>query len=264
MNRLPKSLDMEETKEEQHGAWTAEDNKKHQHAGKTNITSNSKKISEEYKELNQQASRGVSGGGSALCDDLLSQKGIRSISFICLYISLGPGPTHNKNNRLENHRMPKHDNRFDSEENWFVSNENRFESSDHQRGFSQPDSSIPAIFPYEGKAAIMAEMDRQIQRESSIWNKDDPKKKDKIERSENEVLKAVEEDDLERIAEAHIDNTVEDDIQHARKSVKVNCYYYVIIIILVLSYYFYYVIIIIIFIIIIVIIIYILGGSSHG
>ena len=109
----------------------------------------------------------------------------------------------------------------------------------------------------------MAEMDRQIQRESSIWNKDDPKKKDKIERSENEVLKAVK-DDLERIAEAHIDNTVEDDIQHARKSVKVNCYYYAIIIILVLSYYFYYVIIIIIFIIIIVIIIYILGGSSHG
>lgn len=164
MNRLPKSLDMEETKKEQHGASTAEDNKKHQHAG--------------------------------------------------------PGPTHNKNNRLENHRMPKHDNRFDSKENRFVSNENRFESSDHQRGFSQPDSSIPAIFPYEGKAAIMAEMDRQIQRESSIWNKDDPKKKDKSERSENEVLKAVEEDDLERIAEAHIDNTVEDDIQHARKSVK--------------------------------------------
>jgi len=120
----------------------------------------------------------------------------------------GPGPTHNTDRRLNNHRMPKQDKRFEP----LVDIEPEVHLA--------PEASIPAIFPYEGKAAIMAEMDGWSRAAENKMT-DKIHKENKIQQ-ENEVLKTVADNlqELEDIAEEHIDNTVEGDLVHFKKSNK--------------------------------------------
>ena len=128
---------------------------------------------------------------------------------LILLFPIGPGPTHNTDRRLNNHRMPKQDKRFEP----LVDIEPEVHLA--------PEASIPAIFPYEGKAAIMAEMD-DWSRAAENKMADKIHKENKIQQ-ENEVLKTVADNlqELEDIAEEHIDNTVEGDLVHFKKSNKV-------------------------------------------
>jgi len=130
----------------------------------------------------------------------------------------GPGPTHNSNRRLANHRMPKGANSFHTLS---------LDPNLHEDGLSpyQPEASIPAIFPYEGKAAIMAELNRLADSQPAAVP-DDAKVDHiaaKIKMDARELVDAPSQDvpfDIESIANEHIDNTVEGDLVHFKKSSK--------------------------------------------
>ena len=140
--------------------------------------------------------------------------------------TLGPGPTHNSPNLLANHRMSK-DNKIKTLEAELkllkqLELENLRKMSRENQQRLEAEASFPAIFPYEGKAAIMAEIDQQ--REDDL-----KKKKETARKEENEVLKSVEddikhlEDDIQKLedSEGHIDNTVESSQIHSLKTNKV-------------------------------------------
>ena len=126
----------------------------------------------------------------------------------CVYVYLGPGPTHNSPQaRLGNHRMSK---------------ENKLEELKHEKEYKHGNN-FPAVFPYEGKAAIMAELNRVsgIVPGSQEMNR--------VSGSqgylENKVLKT--ELNLDEFAEEHIDNMVDSQQSDFRKTNKVYLYRYI-------------------------------------
>jgi len=110
----------------------------------------------------------------------------------------GPGPTHNKeNSRLANHRMTKESKLFDPTVD-----------------------AIPAVFPYEGRAMLFEELNNNHRGGKDI--KAAPRKmeipheiqiqEENLENPNNLIL--------DKIAVEHMDNTVESDQTHYKKSRK--------------------------------------------
>lgn len=110
----------------------------------------------------------------------------------------GPGPTHNKDSsRLANHRMTK-----------------------ESKLFEPTIDSIPAVFPYEGRAMLFEELNNNHRGGKDI--KAVPRKmeipletqiQEESEQRTNDII-------LEAIAGEHMDNTVESDQTHYKKSHK--------------------------------------------
>lgn len=110
----------------------------------------------------------------------------------------GPGPTHNKDlSRLANHRMTK-----------------------ESKLFEQTIESIPAVFPYEGRAMLFEELNNNHRGGKDI--KAVPRKmeipletqiQEESEESPHDII-------LDAIAGEHMDNTVESDQTHYKKSHK--------------------------------------------
>ena len=115
----------------------------------------------------------------------------------------GPGPTHNKNSRLANHRLMA------------VSGEDiiyLFPSSLLLSGMED----MPAVFPFEGLKMIE---DEQNMREEVVEGVEEtdirlPRKMEKP------VPVASEVSDVQEVAEEHLDNTVESDQVHYMKTNK--------------------------------------------
>jgi len=110
----------------------------------------------------------------------------------------GPGPTHNKeNSRLANHRMTKESKLFDPTVD-----------------------AIPAVFPYEGRAMLFEELNNNHRGGKDI--KAAPRKMEiphEIQIQE-ENLENPNDLILDKIAVEHMDNTVESDQTHYKKSRK--------------------------------------------
>lgn len=125
----------------------------------------------------------------------------------------GPGPTHNSNPRLVNHRISKESKSFQSLE---------LQTFDAPQAQLTPEASIPAIFPYEGKAAIMAELNRLADRVDTKLNFAAEVNEKKLPHAEE--IKDLQDKEmlleLAEIADEHIDNTVESDQTHFKKSSK--------------------------------------------
>jgi len=110
----------------------------------------------------------------------------------------GPGPTHNKDSsRLANHRMTK-----------------------ESKLFEPTIDSIPAVFPYEGRAMLFEELNNNHRGGKDI--KAVPRKmeipletqiQEESEQRTNDII-------LDAIAGEHMDNTVESDQTHYKKSHK--------------------------------------------
>lgn len=111
---------------------------------------------------------------------------------------MGPGPTHNKDNsRLANHRMTK-----------------------ESKLFNPTIDSIPAVFPYEGRAMFLEELNNNPRGGKDI--KALPRKMEIPHETQiQEEKKEIENDIiLDAIASEHMDNTVESDQTHYKKSHK--------------------------------------------
>jgi len=111
---------------------------------------------------------------------------------------LGPGPTHNKeSSRLSNHRMTK-----------------------ESRLFDPTVESIPAVFPYEGRAMLFEELNNSHRGGKGI--KALPRKMEIP--LETQILEENIENEqefiLDAIAVEHMDNTVESDQTHFKKNHK--------------------------------------------
>ena len=132
----------------------------------------------------------------------------------CVYVYLGPGPTHNSPQaRLGNHRMSK---------------ENKLEELKHEKEYKH-ENNFPAVFPYEGKAAIMAELNRVSGIVPGSQGYSENQEMNRVSGSqgylENEVLKT--ELNLDEFAEEHIDNMVDSQQSDFRKTNKVYLYRYI-------------------------------------
>jgi len=111
---------------------------------------------------------------------------------------MGPGPTHNKDNsRLANHRMTK-----------------------ESKLFNPTIDSIPAVFPYEGRAMFLEELNNNHRGGKDI--KALPRKMEIPHETQIQEEKTEIENDiiLDAIASEHMDNTVESDQTHYKKSHK--------------------------------------------
>jgi len=110
----------------------------------------------------------------------------------------GPGPTHNmKNSRLANHRMTK-----------------------EPKGFDPTMDNIPAVFPYEGRAMLFEELNNNHRGGKEI--RPEPRKMEipletQIQEENSESPQDI---ILDAIADEHMDNTVESDQVHFKKSHK--------------------------------------------
>ncbi|XP_023349455.1 protein spaetzle 4 isoform X3 [Eurytemora carolleeae] len=119
----------------------------------------------------------------------------------------GPGPTHNSPQaRLGNHRMSK---------------ENKLEELKHKKEYKH-ENNFPAVFPYEGKAAIMAELNRVSGIVPGSQGYSENQEMNRVSGSQgylqNEVLKT--ELNLDEFAEEHIDNMVDSQQSDFRKTNK--------------------------------------------